>query len=92
MYLVIPWSSRVLQRCTNRTNPSAWHTLESCRSRIASYVTSSTASLGVKLCAVKFLERFMLVGLRGVSDPRVTCVLFSSLYSVLTRAPAGEQE
>jgi Symplekin/PTA1 N-terminal len=67
-------------RCTNRNQRSAWDTLVQCKTRILELVWSPTVSIGVKLSAVKFMQRVILVQTRGVSDPRV---VFCSLSPVL---------
>lgn len=58
-------------RCTNRTNHTAWNTLSTCKNRIIEFVWSPTVSVGVKLSAMKFVQRVILVQTRGISDPRV---------------------
>lgn len=58
-------------RCTNRSNPSAWNTLSNCKTRVLEFVWSPTVPNGVKLAAVKFLQRVILVQTRGIPDPRV---------------------
>ncbi|KAF9245242.1 Symplekin tight junction protein C terminal-domain-containing protein [Melanogaster broomeanus] len=64
-----PLLFRVL--CTNRTNRQQWDTLCQCKSRILEFVALSTANNGVKLSAVKFMQRVILLQTRGVSDPRL---------------------
>ncbi|KIK09035.1 hypothetical protein K443DRAFT_672073 [Laccaria amethystina LaAM-08-1] len=59
------------QLCTNRSNPSAWNTLSACKNRIIELVWSQTVSVGVKLSAMKFVQRVILVQTRGISDPRL---------------------
>lgn len=59
------------QLCTNRSNPSAWNTLSACKNRIIEFVWSQTVSVGVKLSAMKFVQRVILVQTRGISDPRL---------------------
>ncbi|KAK2463684.1 hypothetical protein APHAL10511_004435 [Amanita phalloides] len=66
---VYPLLFRLL--CTNRSNPSAWNTLTSCKARILDLVWSNAASTGVKLSAIKYLQRVILVQTRGISDPRL---------------------
>jgi symplekin len=56
-----------------------WDTLVQCKTRILELLWSPTVSVGVKLSAVKFLQRVILVQTRGVSDPRV---VFRSLSSI----------
>ncbi|XP_006461965.1 hypothetical protein AGABI2DRAFT_206048, partial [Agaricus bisporus var. bisporus H97] len=57
--------------CINRSNPAAWHTLTSCKNRIIEFVWSSMINEGVKLSAIKFVQRVILVQTRGVQDPRL---------------------
>ncbi|KAI5124287.1 hypothetical protein M0805_005134 [Coniferiporia weirii] len=57
--------------CTNRTLRTAWDTLTTCKARILELVWSPTATSGVKLAALKFMQRVILVQTRGVSDPRL---------------------
>ena len=59
-------------RCTNRQHRTTWDILTACKARILELVWSPTASLGVKLAALKFMQRVILVQTRGVSDPRVS--------------------
>lgn len=66
---VYPLLFRLL--CTNRSNPSAWNTLSNCKTRILEFVWSNSVSTGVKLSAVKFMQRVILVQTRSVSDPRL---------------------
>ncbi|KAL0953604.1 hypothetical protein HGRIS_004812 [Hohenbuehelia grisea] len=65
---VYPLLFRVM--CTNRANPVAWETLSQCKARILEFVWSP-AALGIKLCAMKFMQRAILVQSRGVPDPRL---------------------
>ncbi|KAH8111033.1 Symplekin tight junction protein C terminal-domain-containing protein [Phellopilus nigrolimitatus] len=57
--------------CTNRTLRNMWDTLSACKSRILEMVWSPTATSGIKLAALKFMQRVILVQTRGVSDPRL---------------------
>ncbi|KAF9005927.1 Symplekin tight junction protein C terminal-domain-containing protein [Cyathus striatus] len=59
------------QMCTNRSNPSAWNTLATCKSRIIELVWSPVVNTGVRLSAMKFVQRVILVQTRGISDPRL---------------------
>ena len=54
--------------------------LVQCKTRILELVWSPSVSIGVKLSAVKFLHRVILVQTRGVSDPRV---VFYSLFPII---------
>ncbi|KAF9462864.1 Symplekin tight junction protein C terminal-domain-containing protein [Collybia nuda] len=59
--------------CTNRNNQSAWNTLTVCKSRIIDLVWSRSqpVNAGVRLSAMKFVQRVILVYTRGMSDPRL---------------------
>ncbi|KAF8074984.1 Symplekin tight junction protein C terminal-domain-containing protein [Lyophyllum atratum] len=57
--------------CTNRSNGAAWNTLAACKTRIIEFLWSPTSSVGVKVSAMKFVQRVILVQTRGVSDPRL---------------------
>ncbi|KAJ8521574.1 hypothetical protein ONZ45_g1743 [Pleurotus djamor] len=59
------------QLCITRNDPGAWNTLTKCKARILEFVWSPTVTLGVKLSAMKFMQRVILVQTRGVSDPRL---------------------
>jgi symplekin len=62
----------LLCRCTNRANSTPWTTLSSCKARITELVWAPNVHVGIKLSALKFLQRVVLVQTRGVSDPRVS--------------------
>lgn len=64
--------SWIAGRCTNRQHRTTWDSLTACKTRILELVWSPTVSLGVKLAALKFMQRVILVQTRGVSDPRVS--------------------
>lgn len=57
--------------CTNRTLRPMWETLAGCKSKILEMVWSPTTTSGIKLVALKFMQRVILVQTRGVSDPRL---------------------
>ncbi|KAH9479566.1 Symplekin [Psilocybe cubensis] len=57
--------------CTNRTNPAPWNILSSCKSRIIDFAFNPNVNAGVKLSAIKFVQRVILVQVRGISDPRL---------------------
>lgn len=57
--------------CTNRSNPGSWNTLAAAKTRIIELVWAPNVNAGVRFCAVKFVQRVVLVQVRGVSDPRV---------------------
>lgn len=50
-----------------------WDTMTACKTRILEMIWSATASTGIKLAALKFMQRVILVQTRGASDPRVSC-------------------
>ncbi|KAG1907771.1 Symplekin tight junction protein C terminal-domain-containing protein [Suillus fuscotomentosus] len=58
-------------RCTNRTLRQQWDVLSQCKARILEFIWSPTASTGVKVSAVKFMQRVIIVQTRGISDPRL---------------------
>ncbi|KAF8661382.1 hypothetical protein AX16_001475 [Volvariella volvacea WC 439] len=66
---VYPLLFRLL--CTNRSNPAAWTTLSTCKARILEIVWTPNVGMGMKLSAVKFLQRVILVQMRGIPDPRL---------------------
>lgn len=49
-----------------------WDALMVCKQRILDLLWSATSSAGIKLAALKFMQRVILVQTRGVSDPRVS--------------------
>ncbi|KAF9045824.1 hypothetical protein BDZ89DRAFT_1188893 [Hymenopellis radicata] len=57
--------------CGVRSNPVPWQTISACKARILALVESQNVPNGVRLTAVKFMQRAILVQTRGVSDPRV---------------------
>ncbi|KAF8909398.1 Symplekin tight junction protein C terminal-domain-containing protein [Gymnopilus junonius] len=57
--------------CTNRSNPGSWNTLSAAKTRIIELVWAPNVNAGVRFCAVKFVQRVVLVQVRGVSDPRL---------------------
>ena len=61
-------------RCVNRNNPASWTTLSSSKARILEFVWAPNINHGVRLSAMKFAQRVILVQTRGISDPRV-CIL-----------------
>ncbi|GLB41805.1 putative symplekin tight junction protein C terminal [Lyophyllum shimeji] len=66
---VYPLLFRLL--CTNRSNGAAWNTLSASKTRIIEFLWSPSTAVGVKLSAMKFVQRVILVQTRGVSDPRL---------------------
>ncbi|KAG1746647.1 Symplekin tight junction protein C terminal-domain-containing protein [Suillus paluster] len=57
--------------CTNRTLRQQWDVLSQCKARILEFIWSPNASSGVKLSAIKFMQRVIIVQTRGISDPRL---------------------
>ncbi|KAF6752970.1 Symplekin tight junction protein C terminal-domain-containing protein [Ephemerocybe angulata] len=57
--------------CANRSNPTPWDILTTCKARIVEMLWSNTTNAGVKLAAMKFVQRVILLQMRGVSDPRL---------------------
>ncbi|KIJ65684.1 hypothetical protein HYDPIDRAFT_131045 [Hydnomerulius pinastri MD-312] len=57
--------------CTNRTLRQQWDLLCQCKSRILELIGIPNANSGVKLSAVKFMQRVILLQTRGISDPRL---------------------
>ncbi|KAJ3986382.1 Symplekin tight junction protein C terminal-domain-containing protein [Lentinula detonsa] len=58
--------------CLNRNNPAAWNVLSNCKSRILSFVGLPNVNTGVRISALKFMQRVILVQIpQGVSDPRL---------------------
>lgn len=72
-------NSMVLFSCSNRSLPQSWETLSKAKAQILDFVTSPHTSTGVKLAALKFMQRVILVQTRGVSDPRVRLHTLSCL-------------
>ncbi|KAG1760128.1 Symplekin tight junction protein C terminal-domain-containing protein [Suillus occidentalis] len=56
---------------TNRTLRQQWDVLSQCKARILEFVWSPTVSTGVKVSAIKFMQRIIIVQTRGISDPRL---------------------
>ena len=63
---------RYLERCSNRNFRQQWEVLAGAKARILEFVWSPQINVGVKLAAIKFLQRVVLVQTRGISDPRVS--------------------
>ncbi|KAH7335182.1 Symplekin tight junction protein C terminal-domain-containing protein [Rhizoctonia solani] len=64
-----PLLFRVL--CTNRSARQQWDTLSAAKSRILAFVDDGSLPLGIRLSAIKFMQRAILVQTRGVNDPRL---------------------
>lgn len=47
------------------------------KARILDFVNSPTVPVGVKLSAIKFMQKVILVQTRGVSDPRVSLAVMN---------------
>ncbi len=61
-------------RCINRANRQPWDVLSIAKRRIIEFIENSSTpgQAGVRLAALKFAQRVVLVQTRGVSDPRVS--------------------
>ncbi|OJA10681.1 hypothetical protein AZE42_01046 [Rhizopogon vesiculosus] len=57
--------------CANRTLRQQWDLLSQCKARILEFIWSQTTTNGVKLSAIKFMQRIIIVQTRGISDPRL---------------------
>ncbi|KAJ4473814.1 Symplekin tight junction protein C terminal-domain-containing protein [Lentinula aciculospora] len=58
--------------CANRTNPASWIVLSNCKSKILGFVGLPSVNTGVRISALKFMQRVILVQIpQGVSDPRL---------------------
>ncbi|KAI0050978.1 hypothetical protein FA95DRAFT_1555019 [Auriscalpium vulgare] len=57
--------------CTNRNARQLWDTLAQAKNRILELVWAPNVNTGVRLAAIKFLQRVLLVQTRGVADPRL---------------------
>ncbi|KAI6016044.1 Symplekin tight junction protein C terminal-domain-containing protein [Pisolithus microcarpus] len=66
---VYPLLFRIL--CSNRTQRQQWDLLSQCKTRILDFARSPTTNTGVKLSAVKFVQKVILLQTRGISDPRL---------------------
>ncbi|CAE6464998.1 unnamed protein product, partial [Rhizoctonia solani] len=64
-----PLLFRVL--CTNRSARQQWDTLLAAKARILAFVDDTSLPLGIRLSAIKFMQRAILVQTRGVNDPRL---------------------
>lgn len=72
-------------RCISRSPRQQWDTLVQCKAQIMEFVWSPTTGGGIKLSAVKFMQRMIVLMTRGVSDPRVRAPLLSDLFICLYR-------
>ncbi|KAI0766933.1 Symplekin tight junction protein C terminal-domain-containing protein [Trametes elegans] len=57
--------------CANRNNRRPWDVLSQTKARILEFVWAPHVNNGIRLAAVKFMQRVILVQTRGVSDPRL---------------------
>jgi hypothetical protein len=65
-------------RLQNRYARQQWDTLTQAKSRILEFVWSQApVSAGIRLAAVKFMQRVILVQTRGVADPRVRFLAYT---------------
>ena len=64
-------SDTALQRCLNRTNRRPWDVLTGVKNRILELVRTPNVNNGLRISAVKFMQRVILVQTRGINDPRV---------------------
>jgi len=58
-------------RCSNRNYRQQWDVLNGAKSRILEMVYAQHTPSGVRIAAIKFMQRVILVQTRGVTDPRV---------------------
>ncbi|KAI0820808.1 Symplekin tight junction protein C terminal-domain-containing protein [Trametes gibbosa] len=57
--------------CANRHNRRAWDVLAQTKARIIELVWAPQTNGGVRLAALKFMQRVILVQTRGINDPRL---------------------
>ncbi|KAL1941146.1 hypothetical protein VTO73DRAFT_7358 [Trametes versicolor] len=57
--------------CSNRNNRRPWDILTQTKTRIIELVWAPHTNSGVRLAALKFLQRVILVQTRGINDPRL---------------------
>ncbi|KAI0057230.1 hypothetical protein BV25DRAFT_1831381 [Artomyces pyxidatus] len=57
--------------CLNRNARQPWDVLTHAKNRILELVWAPNTSAGVRLAAVKFMQRVILVETRGIADPRL---------------------
>jgi len=70
--------------CTNRNLRPQWEILTKAKIQILDLAFSDETTLGIKLAALKFMQRVILVQTRGVTDPRV-CIY--NIIQTLTYLP-----
>ncbi|KAL4250329.1 hypothetical protein ABKN59_005891 [Abortiporus biennis] len=66
---VYPLIFRLL--CTNRNPRHQWDIVNDAKRRILEFVSAPNVPMGVRLAAIKFMQKAMLVQTRGGSDPRL---------------------
>ncbi|KAH9846038.1 Symplekin tight junction protein C terminal-domain-containing protein [Lenzites betulinus] len=57
--------------CSNRNNRRPWDVLTQTKARIIELVWAPHTNNGVRLAALKFMQRVVLVQTRGINDPRL---------------------
>jgi hypothetical protein len=83
----------LLNRCINRNPRSQWDTLSQCKSTILDFVGAPVVNNGVRLSAVKFMQRVILVQTRGIADPRVCLSMpFDHPHSQITFPSDAKQK
>jgi hypothetical protein len=58
-------------RCSNRNYRQQWDVLNSAKSRILEILYAQHTPAGVRIAAIKFMQKVILVQTRGATDPRV---------------------
>jgi symplekin len=58
-------------RCSNRNYRQQWDVLNSAKSRILEILYAQHTLAGVRIAAIKFMQKVILVQTRGATDPRV---------------------
>lgn len=64
-------SDFICPRCVNRNNRRPWDILIQTKAKIIEFVWAPNTNSGVRLAALKFMQRVILVQSRGINDPRV---------------------
>ncbi|KAF8757940.1 Symplekin tight junction protein C terminal [Rhizoctonia solani] len=57
--------------CANRSARQQWDAISAAKVRILAMVDDTSLPAGIRLSAIKFMQRAILVQTRGVNDPRV---------------------
>ncbi|TBU30651.1 Symplekin tight junction protein C terminal-domain-containing protein [Dichomitus squalens] len=57
--------------CVNRSNRKPWDILTQAKARILEFVWAPHVNAGLRISAVKFMQRVILVQTRGINDPRL---------------------